>query len=116
MEARLQGRESVADRGIRCLRDLLAFDHRAFWRNFKLVAFDRRRLGQRVQGRRLGSAPRAARTGNFTYDHDQRAAVTYSYEPNIGRPTATTTAVRLRRYKKSSYGLAQQMDNTAFLP
>jgi hypothetical protein len=70
----------------------------------------------RLTGGDSGSAPRAGRTGNFTYDHDQRAAVTYSYEPNIGRPTATTTAVRLRRYKKSSYGLAQQMDNTAFLP
>jgi hypothetical protein len=113
IEARLQGRSVLNERGIHCLRDLLTFDHRAFWqRNLRLIAFDRRRLGKRVTGRHLSSAPRITRHGNFIYDNDLRAADTYIGA--AGSPAGVLAT--LRRHGMSATGLYHDLDNAAYLP
>jgi hypothetical protein len=113
IEARIQGREAVAQRGINSLRDLLAFDHRAFWqRNLKLVEFDRRRLGKRVTGQHLSSAPRITRHGTFTYDSDLRAADTYLRA--LESPTAVIA--KLRHHDMATTGIYHELDASPYLP
>jgi hypothetical protein len=113
LEVRLQGRSVLNERGIHSLRDLLTFDHRAFWqRNLRLIEFDRRRLGTRVTGRHLSSAPRITRHGAFIYDNDLRAADTYIRA--AGSPAAVLAA--LRRHGMATTGVYHQLNNMAYLP
>jgi len=113
LEARLQGRAALTERGIRSLRDLLTFDHRAFWqRNLRLVVFDRRRLGKRVTGRHLSSAPRITGHGAFIYDNDLRAGDTYIRA--AGSPTAVLAT--LRQHGMAAAGVYHEFDHTAYLP
>jgi len=77
LECRFQSKRPVAALGIDSIGDLLAFDHRAFWKKrLRLYEYDPELLGKRWNGRHLSSAPVIWKSGNFTYNVDRRIGET----------------------------------------
>jgi hypothetical protein len=75
IEARYQGRQLLSKLGINQPRDLLTFDHQAFWaKHLRLRAIDRNRLGRWYLNRKSGSRrhyPYLHTIGDFTYNLDR---------------------------------------------
>ncbi|MGB7543937.1 MAG: hypothetical protein WBM28_18210, partial [Burkholderiales bacterium] len=77
LECRFQSARVVAALGIDSIKDLLAFDHKAFWeKRLRLYEYDLEELGKRWNGRHLNSAPAIQKFGNFTYNADKRVGET----------------------------------------
>ena len=74
LEGRYQGAAAVRKLGIHHPRDLLDFDHAAYWaKNIQLYQVDFERLGRFYQNRRQGSRrrnPSIDRFGSFAYNRD----------------------------------------------
>jgi hypothetical protein len=127
IEFRLQGRDVVAARGIRCLRDLLTFNHKKFWAtHLRLRSIDRRALGQRLNRKHLASAPSIKQYGSLMHDADLFSAHVWllnlacreqrDWNDSTANPTVSAVKAELRRHGMCSRGVLREIDASPYLP
>lgn len=119
VEARYRGRQALRQIRISAARDLLNFDHKAFWRkHLRLLAVDVRRLGRwhdnKVSGKRRRHHD--VRQGKVVYDADHaRGCLLFHFYGCHERNQMRSTQRFIARYKRK-VAYMHEIDVATLLP